>query len=106
METQLKKLTKATDITSRVKSAVWERDGHKCIVCGNTCAAPSAHYIRRSHGGLGIPENVVTLCMDCHREFDEGGIHGDNIKRYLQRLYPDWDEKNLVYRKPGQGYGV
>ena len=68
------KRSKACDISQKVKELVWDRDEHKCIICGRyvpkTCA--NAHFIKRSQGGLGIPENVVTLCPQCHYEEDFG----------------------------------
>ena len=57
------KRTKLLDISKAVKDKVWERDGHRCILCESIFAMPNAHYISRAQGGLGIPENVVTLCI-------------------------------------------
>lgn len=96
------KRAKACDIPQKVKVAVWERDNHYCIICGNSNAMPNAHYIPRSQGGLGIEENIVTLCLDCHRKYDqsvERTLYGEMIKEYLKRQYPNWNEKNLVYRR-------
>ena len=43
------------DISQKVKAAVWERDGGCCVICGRRdTAAPNAHYIRRSRGGLDV----------------------------------------------------
>ena len=70
--------SKATDIPQKVKQAVWERDGGRCVICGNTHnVMPNAHFISRANGGLGIEENVVTLCTEltpnkCHRKYDFG----------------------------------
>lgn len=96
------KRTKALDISKKVKDAVWERDGHCCILCGSPYAMPNAHYIARSHGGLGIPENIVTLCLQCHNQYDQTADRETikaEIKTYLQSQYPDWDERSLIYRK-------
>lgn len=98
------KQTKACDISKAVKDVVWERDGHCCVVCGSSAAMPNAHYIARSHGGLGIPENIVTLCADCHRAYDQSTAHERYktvIRRYLKSKYPEWDESKLVYHKYG-----
>lgn len=94
--------TKALDIPKTVKDEVWERDGHQCIICGSPYAMPNAHYISRAHGGLGIPENTVTLCFRCHDFYDNGAGGGSlksKIADHLRGKYPDWDEKRLVYRK-------
>ena len=96
------KKSKATDISPKVKKSVWERDDHRCIICGNPCAMPNSHYIPRSSGGLGIEENVVTMCGNCHHAFDNGSmrlIYSPEVKAYLQSKYPDWDESKLVYDK-------
>lgn len=95
---------KATDIPMKVKETVYERDGGRCIVCGKQ-GMPNAHYIRRSQGGLGIEQNVVTLCTTCHNDFDNGKYRdeiGSIIKDYLEHYYKDWDEKKLVYNKYGE----
>lgn len=96
------KRTKALDITKKVKDTVWERDGERCIRCGTHCAMPNAHYIPRSKGGLGIEENIVTLCIKCHYEYDETFKReeiGSFIERYLKKKYPEWDKEKLIYRK-------
>lgn len=95
------KRSKACDITKAVKDAVWERDEHRCIICGSYQAMPNSHYIKRSAGGLGIEENITTMCFTCHNAYD--GIKRNNLKpivsAYLQSKYPDWDEKKLIYNK-------
>ena len=92
--------TKATDISPAVKKAVWERDCECCIICGSIYAAPEAHYIPRSSGGLGVEQNVVTLCRACHGLFHQE-VEWINlaVRDYLRSKYPDWDEKKLYYKK-------
>lgn len=96
------KRAKACDIPKSVKDIVWERDGRKCIICGNRYAMPNSHFIRRSQGGLGIEENIVTMCMMCHRMYDQG-IDRKAIEayteRYLKSKYPNWDREKLIYKK-------
>lgn len=99
------KRTKACDIPSKVKAEVWERDNHACVLCGSHAAAPNAHYISRAHGGLGIPENIVTLCTEfgngCHHAYD-GNLREEikpQIRIYLMEQYSDWNEDKLIYRK-------
>ena len=104
------KRSKATDISMAVKKKVWERDNGRCVVCGNNYnVMPNAHYISRSNGGLGIEQNVVTLCTEmtlnkCHRRFDFGTKEerkqiGEKIKKYLSLRYDNWNEEDLVYKK-------
>lgn len=96
------KRTKALDICKKVKDIVWERDFHCCILCGSPNAMPNAHYIARSHSGLGVEQNIVTLCMSCHHDYDNTTfrpIIKKEISEYLQSKYSDWDEGNLIYKK-------
>lgn len=104
------KRSKACDIPSRVKKAVWERDGGMCVVCGNTYnVMPNAHYVPRAKGGLGILENIVTLCTDltknkCHYKFDKGTAQEREemdlkIVAYLKSKHPNWKKENLIYRR-------
>lgn len=96
------KRTKALSISKAVKDAVWRRDHHQCVICGSPYAHPNAHYISRAQGGLGIEENIVTLCANCHRRYDQTEMRTP-LRRflgaYLASKYPDWDESNLYYRK-------
>lgn len=102
--------SKATDIPQKVKKAVFLRDGGKCVVCGNSKnVMPNAHYISRQNGGLGIEENIVTLCTEltenkCHRKYDFGTEEEkeyckEKIKAYLKSKYTGWNEKKLIYKK-------
>lgn len=95
------KRTKALAIPQKVKRKVYERDGGRCIICGRA-GFPNAHYISRAHGGLGIEENIVSLCAGCHRDYDQSVQRrslGRVIASYLKGVYPDWNEDNLIYRK-------
>lgn len=61
------------------------------------------HFVARSQGGLGIEENIVTLCLDCHNDYDNGNKkdeYRNYIRNYLKSIYGDsWSEENLVYNK-------
>lgn len=64
---------------------------------------PNAHYIKRSQGGLGIKENVVTLCPECHFQEDFGlnsKLYEKKIENYLKGIYgANWSKENLIYKK-------
>lgn len=96
------KRSKACDISQNVKEKVWQRDNQHCICCGNSFAMPNAHFIARSKGGLGVEENIVTLCANCHRRFDHT-LYREQFKEYIENYlkikYPNWNKEKLVYRK-------
>lgn len=95
------KRTKALEIPSRVKNAVYERDNGACVWCAKR-GEPNAHYVPRSQGGKGIEENILTLCWDCHMRYDQSEHRAkmrEFFKSYLKSKYPDWDEENLIYKK-------
>ena len=96
------KRAKATDIPQSVKEAVWERDNHRCVLCGSEKANPWCHLIARSQGGLGIEQNVISMCDNCHRRYDNT-TDRKSIKafliEYIKGFYPDWNEQDVVYDK-------
>lgn len=98
------KMTKATSISQPVKVAVWARDHYQCVVCGSNQGKPEAHVVRRSQGGKGIEQNIVTLCPRCHRLYDEGPKQDREhiyvrLVAHLKGIYPDWSREDMIYRK-------
>ena len=101
------KRAKALDIPLSVRKKVYERSGGLCETCRKYCddmAYSNSHYISRGRGGLGIEQNILHQCYDCHYAMDhKGGYEHVRIMRiakaYLMNYYDDWDEKNLIYRK-------
>lgn len=97
------KQAKAKSISTALKMTVYKRDNGRCVYCGRP-GNPEAHFISRSKGGLGVPENIITLCRSCHRMFDQGtreereGMR-EYLMEYLMSKYPKWDEKKLIYHK-------
>lgn len=106
----MRKDTKARDFDRKAKKAIAERDSINgwpcCVNCG--AAAPAelawsnAHFISRAQGGLGIPENGLTLCPECHRQYDQTTARPrmrEYFREYLRSMYPSWNEAELTYRK-------
>lgn len=94
--------TKALEIPPMVKRKVYERDNHRCVFCGRYCDVTNAcaHFIPRSSGGLGIEENILTLCADCHRAYDQSDRRTamrKAFKMHLSENYPGWNESDLIY---------
>lgn len=102
--------TKARDFDVTTKQKISERDSIDgwpcCIYCGASASSriawSNAHYISRAQGGLGIPQNGLTLCPKCHRRYDQSTDRRemrDFFRGYLMERYEDWSEEELTYRK-------
>ena len=53
------------------------RDGYRCRACGKSKHKDGVklevhHIIRRADGGTDTPDNVVTLCEECHKAHHRG----------------------------------
>lgn len=105
------KRARACAISAKVREEVHHRDGDFCVFCGRYLRQTElAHVIGRSQGGLGVPENLVTLGSafecDCHYIFDNGTREQrqamkNHFSQYLKEFYPHWNEYNLTYKKWG-----
>ena len=62
----------------QLQLAVLERDNFACQHCHRYTEAPPHHIIYRSQGGDDSMENLITLCMYCHRK-----VHDHKIKLEL-----------------------
>lgn len=96
------KMSKACDISPKVRKEVLKRDGQQCIICGTNQNLQIAHYVSRARLGLGIPQNLAVMCASCHYQMDNGKFHRElqkAVREHLQTHYEEWNEKDLVYRK-------
>ncbi|MGV9663886.1 TerD family protein [Nocardia niigatensis] len=50
-----------------VKAVVWQRDGGKCVECGDSHYLEFDHIIPISRGGATSPANLQILCRACNR---------------------------------------
>lgn len=98
--------TQATKITTNTYNIVFERDKgcvlclalgiHKNLLKGGINVLECHHYTSRGKLGLGIEQNLVMLCKYHHQEETK---YREEIKKYLQSKYPNWNEEDLKYKK-------
>jgi len=55
------------NIPPRIREAVMERDGRKCVLCGSTDNLSLDHIIRYREDGPDTVDNLRVLCMPCNR---------------------------------------
>lgn len=81
-----------------VRRAALERDDHECVVCGKTKEDvgrnPDVHHIvpvrwfveseDHERADAHRLENVVTLCVRCHRKADFGKISADRLRGLIE----------------------
>lgn len=95
------KRTKALAIKAAVKRKVEERDGHCCIFCGKR-GRGEAHVISRAQGGLGVEQNLITVCRECHYALDDSlsrPLMLEIAKQHLRAFYPDWSVDAVIFKK-------
>ena len=112
---KMSKQARAREFNTTSRRIIKERDQNQCIFCrmgyrmeevdwSGTESLSIMHYIPRSHGGLGIPQNGAQGCISHHEMLDNGnkGYRAEMLqlfKQYLQDHYPDWSEDALTYSK-------
>lgn len=83
-----------------LREAVFRRDRWKCLLCPKTAfagaALQAAHVKSVGMGGARVgspsgaeksdPANIATLCVDCHREVDQGTNRAALRVRLAERL--------------------
>ncbi len=112
------KRARACEFDQKARFIIYSRDNHKCIFCESgreNIKMPKdfmadridgvMHYIPRSKGGLGIPQNGALGCRYHHRVLDNGTdreqarILKEYFREYLQNHYPGWNEEDLYFDK-------
>lgn len=54
-------------VKREVRTRVYERDGYRCRMCGGNRELTIHHHKPRAQGGGHELDNLVTLCLGCHR---------------------------------------
>lgn len=71
---------------SKIALAVKRRDNFTCVKCGFKSTGElihAAHKIARVYGGPDSMENVITLCVVCHRYQPDGPDEQEELVVYL-----------------------
>jgi 5-methylcytosine-specific restriction endonuclease McrA len=51
---------------SQLRTRILQRDGWKCQSCGSPINLQVHHMRFRGRLGSDVPDNLITLCADCH----------------------------------------
>jgi hypothetical protein len=55
-------------IPEKLRNEIYERDGYRCVKCGNTDNLQVDHIVPFSKGGKTEKSNLQTLCKKCNVE--------------------------------------
>ncbi|WP_204106062.1 MULTISPECIES: HNH endonuclease [Spirulina sp. CCY15215] len=62
----------------KAQKEVKEYEQYQCMVCGKISQnAQGHHLIPYSEGGSADMQNMITLCLDCHRKYHRGELNID-----------------------------
>ena len=68
-----------------VRQYVLKRDNYTCRICGCKDAKFHVHHIETRKTGGNAPDNLITLCENCHEKLHKGAINPDVVgKRKLR----------------------
>jgi transcription elongation factor Elf1 len=70
-------------VPARVRTAVLERDGYQCLLCGATEDLTIDHIVSIEQGGTSEADNLQTLCASCNRT-EKGMAVVDFRKPYVK----------------------
>ena len=115
MKARSSRAARAHEFSKKAREEIFNRDLGQCIFCKQNYHEEEAtwlgkemlsvmHYVPRSKGGLGIPENGALGCA-FHHEMLDNGYRGrrdemlEIFRKYLQSKYADWNEDELTYDK-------
>lgn len=83
-------------LTSKI---VFWRDNYTCLCCGRRCCCLNAHHMRpwgKDRSARYDPDNLVTLCVDCHKAFH----HECKFKDADEHSFVAWfRQKKLSFKK-------
>lgn len=115
MKARSSRAAKAHEFGKKAREEIWKRDGGQCIFCRRSYYEEEStwygrqmltvmHYVPRSRGGLGIPENGAIGCVFHHDMLDNGykGRREEMLRifrDYLEHKYQGWNENRLIYDK-------
>jgi len=84
-----KSFTKDRNFRRVLRRHLQEFGGQKCLICGwDEASVDVCHITPRKEGGESTLRNVVFLCPNHHRMYDEGLIQREHLVALAQQQYP------------------
>ena len=78
----------SNDFPESVKEEARKQAGFKCCYCRERVGDEVHHLLPREEGGLGVLENAILLCAQCHTDYG----HRPDKRKQLRQARDDWYE--------------
>lgn len=87
------------------REAVFDRDGHKCVICGSSQDLAAHHILERKlfeDGGYYL-DNGSTVCPDCHWKAESTILSCETIRKAIKanKIVPPYMDSTRTYDKWG-----
>jgi len=82
-------------VSQSMRDRILEQDGEQCRRCGSGTDLEIHHIRPVSHGGEDTPDNLATLCVDCHQDAHEMATDGGIVPAYPLDRFEDWLDGDL-----------
>lgn len=82
-------------VSQSMRERMLERDDEQCRRCGSGTDLEIHHIRPVSHGGEDTPDNLATLCADCHEDAHETAADGGVVPAYPLDRFDDWLEGDI-----------
>lgn len=86
----------------KLRKAAKQRDGHKCVKCGNTNNLEVDHILNTAQGGTHTLNNLQTLCHTCHKQKTRQEMSQGHKQRANRAKYPTQPHPGLKTPTPQQ----
>ena len=97
-------------ITPKLRQMIYDRDGNRCVACGDSNNLTLQHRVNRGMGGSKLydtPAHLVTMCLTCnlglesnYSQAEQGRFNGWKISRNAK---PEPDPEQIPV-KIGSGW--
>jgi len=67
----------------RIRYMIFKRDNYTCQLCGKRTEDLHCHHIKPvALGGKSTPDNLITLCSECHEYIHSGHYYLNDVLKY------------------------
>jgi len=83
------KFQRTSDRAKKLRQKIYKRDKFRCVVCGKESRKLIAHHLESfadNESKRFNPDNLVTLCGHCHKEFHNTYGYGKNTKEQFNEF--------------------